>query len=72
MTTDWNSLLTTKRNVSTVNNFAKGNLSGKEFYSTFAGTPNGGIVRTLLRDHGVNKSRTLAQKALSRRVESNS
>ena len=67
MTTDWNSLLTTKRNITTVSNFASGDMTGKEFYSSFANTSSGGTVRTLLRERGVTGARVLAQKALSRR-----
>jgi uncharacterized protein YjfI (DUF2170 family) len=67
MTTDWNSLLTTKRNVNTVSSFASGDITGKEFYSSFANTSSGGTVRTLLRERGVTSARVLAQKALSRR-----
>lgn len=68
MTTDWNSLLSTKRNVTTVSKFASGNISGRSFYSKFANTPVGGTVRSLLRNYGVNRARTLARKALSRRA----
>jgi hypothetical protein len=67
MTTDWNSLLTSKRNVTAVSNFANGNMSGRSFYSSFANTSAGGTVRGLLRNHGVDRARTLARKALSRR-----
>ena len=67
MTTDWNSLLTTKRNITTVSNFASGAMTGKEFYSSFANTSGAGTVRTLLRERGVTGARVLAQKALSRR-----
>ncbi len=71
MTTNWNSLLNTKRNVSTVSNFAKGDMTGKEFISSFAGTPNSSIARSLLKNYGVDKSRNLAKKALYRRASSN-
>ena len=67
MTTNWNDLLNSKKNVSKVMVFAEGQMSGEEFYSHFSNTPNGGIVRGLLRDHGVVNSRRLARKALSRR-----
>jgi len=67
VTTDWNSLLGSKRNVSKVVNFAQGQMSGKDFYSHFSNTSGGGVVRGLLRDHGVVNSRRLARKALSRR-----
>ena len=68
MTTDWNSLLGTKRNITTVSNFASGKLSGRSFYSSFANTSGGGTVRSLLRNYGVDRARTLARKALSRRA----
>jgi hypothetical protein len=71
MTTNWNSLLNTKRNVSTVSNFAKGDMTGKEFISSFAGTSNSSIARSLLKNYGVDKSRNLAKKALYRRASSN-
>ena len=67
MTTNWTSLLNTKRNVSTVSNFAEGKMSGRDFYSNFSGTSSGGIVRGLLRDQRVKQARVLARKALSRR-----
>jgi len=67
VTTDWNSLLSSKKNVSKVVNFAQGQMSGKDFYSHFSNTNGGGVVRGLLRDHGVVNSRRLARKALSRR-----
>jgi hypothetical protein len=67
MTTNWTSLLNTKRNRSAVSGFASGNISGREFYSGFAHTSNGGVVRGLLRNYGVDQARTLARKALSRR-----
>ena len=46
MTTDWSSLLSTKRNVMVVSNFANGSISGRQFYSKFANTENGGTART--------------------------
>ena len=67
MTTNWTNLLSSKKNVSKVVNFARGQMSGQDFYSHFTNTENGGTVRGLLRDHGVNESRRLARKALSRR-----
>ncbi len=72
MTTDWTSLLTTKRNVTAVSSFASGTMSGRQFYSVFANTKSGGTVRSLLRNYGVSKARTLARKALSRRASSTS
>jgi len=67
VTTDWNVLLNSKKNVNKVVGFAEGQMSGKDFYSHFTNTVGGGIVRGLLRDHGVVNSRRLARKALSRR-----
>ena len=67
MTTDWSTLLKTKRNVSVVSNFAEGNISGRQFYSKFANTTSGGAARTLLREYGVTQARSLARKALTRR-----
>jgi len=68
MTTDWSSVFTTEKNVDTVANFANGELSGRKFYSYFANTASGGVVRNLLRSHGVDHARKLARKALSRRA----
>ncbi len=67
MTTDWTVLLNSKKNVNKVVGFAEGQMSGKDFYSHFSNTAGGGVVRGLLRDHGVVNSRRLARKALSRR-----
>jgi len=55
----------------TVSDFAHGEMSGRAFYSHFANTERGGIVRTLLRNNGVVSSKRLARKALSRRGVSN-
>jgi hypothetical protein len=68
MTTDWNSILSNRTNVSLARQFAMGNLSGSEFYSYHAGTDSGGEVRSLLRaEGGVTRARTLTRKALNRR-----
>jgi len=67
MYTDWNSILSTKRNVAAVSNFAEGSTTGKEFLSSFANTSGSGTVRTLLRERGVTGARVLAKRALSRR-----
>ena len=67
MSTDWGALLSCKKSLKTVTEFANGEMSGRDFYSRFANTENGGIVRTLLRNHGVVYSKRLARKALSRR-----
>ena len=67
MSTDWGALLSCKKSLKTVTEFAHGEMSGRDFYSRFANTENGGIVRTLLRNHGVVYRKRLARKALSRR-----
>ena len=67
MSTDWGTLLSCKQDMKTVSEFARGEMSGRGFYSQFANTENGGIVRNLLRNHGVVYSQRLARKALSRR-----
>jgi len=67
MITNWTLLLNTERNRSTVSSFASGEISGRQFYSGFANTSSGGVVRGLLRNYGVDQARTLARKALSRR-----
>ena len=72
MTTDWTSLLSTKRNITAVTEFAHGKTSWRQFYAAFANTSSGGIVRSLLRNYGVTKDRTLDRKALSRRASSTS
>ncbi|SVB20905.1 uncharacterized protein METZ01_LOCUS173759 [marine metagenome] len=64
---DWDALLTSKRNVVQVQQFAFGDTSGKGLYSAFSNTKNGGTVRNLLRTHGVTYSKRLARKALKRR-----
>ncbi len=66
MTTDWNTVLSNRKNVSMAKRFANGNLTGRDFYSHFANTSTGGEVRTLLRG-GVDRARTLTRKALTRR-----
>ena len=66
-TTDWSAVLTNRSNVSAVRNFASGNTSGRQFYACFANTESGGVVRNLLRTHGVDRARVLARKALNRR-----
>ena len=67
VTTDWSSLLSTKKGTKVVKSFASGQISGNAFYSNFVNTENGGIVRNLFRFHGVTSSRKLAKKALNRR-----
>ena len=70
-TTDWNSVLTNRTSVNVVSQFAQGSMSGRQFYSAFSNTPSGGVVRNLLRTHGVDRARVLARKALNRRVNGN-
>ena len=67
MSTDWGTLLSNKQNVKMVAEFAHGEMAGRDFYAHFANTESGGIVRKLLRSHGVVSSKRLARKALSRR-----
>ena len=67
MSTDWGTLLNSEKNVKMVSAFAHGEMSGRDFYSHFANTKSGGIVRNLLRVNGVVYSKRLARKALSRR-----
>tara|TARA_R100000951_G_scaffold110049_1_gene107760 strand:- start:238 stop:459 length:222 start_codon:yes stop_codon:yes gene_type:complete len=68
MTTNWNSILKTGKQIRSAVRFAKGDLSGSEFYSYFKNTEAGGEVRNLLRSGGVNRARQLTRKALSRRM----
>ena len=67
MTTNWSTLLGTKTSVNNVERFSKGEMSGRTFYAKYTNTTNGGVVRGLFRTHGVEVSRQLAKKALSRR-----
>lgn len=61
---NWTRLI--NKNKQAVVNFAKGEVSGRDFYNTyFRGTPN--EARQLVRERGVDESRTLARKALRRR-----
>jgi hypothetical protein len=64
---NWSGILSNRKSVKAVKQFATGASSGRELYSTFANTDNGGEVRSLLREHGVTYSRRLARKALKRR-----
>jgi len=67
MTTNWGTLLGTKKSVNYVKQFSAGKMSGRSLYSKYSNTENGGVVRGLLRTHGVETSRKLAKKALFRR-----
>jgi len=61
---NWSELI--QKNKQAVVGFAKGEVSGRDFYNTyFRGTPN--EARQLVRERGVNESRVLARKALRRR-----
>ena len=64
---NWTGILSNKKRVMAVKQFATGESSGRELYSSFANTEGGGEVRTLLRENGVSYSRRLARKALKRR-----
>ena len=64
--TNWDSVLSNNKNVNVFRSFAQGDLRGRELYSKFANTQNGGVVRDLLRS-GVDRARTLTRKALYRR-----
>ena len=52
MTTDWNSILSNRKNVTAVTKFANGGTSGREFYSSFANTSTGGNVRKIAKACG--------------------
>ena len=58
------------RDLPEVEDFARGELSGRELYSTaidWANMETRSAVRNLLRNRGVEESRRLARKALRRR-----
>lgn len=61
--TEWKKL-----DLNHVLSFAIGKLSGKELYDLYKNTKNGGVVRSLLRNHGVLKARKLAARAVNRRI----
>ena len=64
---DWSSVLSNKTKVRAVKKFAAGDATGNELTTSFAKTEESGVVRNLLRTHGVTYSRRLARKALKRR-----
>ena len=64
---DWTGILSSKKSVKAVKKFATGTTTGKELYSEFSNTDNGGEVRTMLSTYGVTYGRRLARKALKRR-----
>lgn len=66
--TKWNEVLQSGWDREAVKLFVQGKLSGRQLYNEFVYTPAGGVVRNLLRKHGVRKARRLACKALSRRT----
>jgi hypothetical protein len=51
----------------TLEEFANGSMSAKEFYGLVTYSSVGSEVRSLLRDRGATYARRLARKALSRR-----
>lgn len=68
-TINW-SLLVRELGQGTIEDFANGNISGRELYNDALDWHMGDAsaeVRNLLRDRGVAEARKLARKALSRR-----
>ena len=63
-TTNWNSLLATKKDVCTLKSFAAGDATTKEATTKFANTPKAGEFRKLVRTHGTTYARRLTRKAL--------
>lgn len=51
----------------TLVSFARGLISGRNFYNLFKNTENGGQIRNLLRSYGVDRARDCARMALARR-----
>jgi hypothetical protein len=66
-TTNWNSLLGTKKDVCTLKSFAAGDATTKEATTRFANTPKAGEFRKLVRTYGTTYARRLTRKALSYR-----
>lgn len=62
--TDWNSLLSSKCAVKTMNSFATGSESTRAVTSKFANTTKAGEFRKLVRNHGTIYARSLTRKAL--------
>ena len=67
-TINWNTIVS-RMDANDVRDFAKGLLSGRQFYETALCQFNGvsAEVRNLLRNRGVDEARQLARKALRRR-----
>jgi hypothetical protein len=62
--TNWNSLLSNKCAVKTMNSFATGSESTRAVTSKFANTPKAGEFRKLVRNYGTIYARSLTRKAL--------
>lgn len=64
---NWSALTANASQTNLLRQFAEGQASGRELYQAYKNTKNGGIVRNLLREKGVEEARKLARRALSRR-----
>lgn len=65
--TNWNKFLEDPAVTNDIILFAVGSMSGRQMESRLRFTPVSGEFRKLVRSGGVNRARTLAKKALSRR-----
>lgn len=63
-TTDWSTLLSTKKAAKIMYSFATERYSVKEATSAFSGTKYSGEFRRLVRTHGASYARRLTRKAL--------
>ena len=63
-TTDWSTLLSTKKSAKVMYNFSTERYSVKEATSAFSGTKYSGEFRRLVRTHGASYARRLTRKAL--------
>ena len=63
-TTDWTALLSSKKAIAKMNNFAVGNSSTKETATAFSNTPRASEFRKLVRNNGTTYARRLTRKAL--------
>ena len=63
-TTDWATLLSSKKAISKMNKFAVGNISTKDTASAFSNTPCASEFRKLVRNNGTTYARRLTRKAL--------
>lgn len=64
---NWTNLIS---NLPEVEDFARGEMSGRELYAAaqdYCDLEERGMIRSLLRNRGVDESRRLARKALRRR-----